>query len=95
MGASQDGFVLKQAEIVSFHQLQLIWRVAVTHPDEERGVRRERRNRVVPAHGQHLGPAAGGWLHSWTLFGLEGTPPPPPAGGMFLCLCSESNEEKE
>ena len=45
MGASQGGFDLKQAEIVSFYLLHLIWRMAMTHPDEERGVRSESRNR--------------------------------------------------
>lgn len=45
MGAGQDGRDLKQAEIASFYQLRLIRRMAVTHPDEERGVRKERRNR--------------------------------------------------
>ena len=46
MGASQGGFDLKQAEIVSFYLLHLIWRMAMMHPDEERGVRSESRNRA-------------------------------------------------
>ena len=94
MGASQGGFDLKQAEIVSFSQLHLIWRTAMTHPDEERGVRRERRwcQRVTDTWA--LQPGAGYALgHCLVL--REPLHRLPILGGRFLCLCSESNEEKE